>query len=228
MYIPNIRGLKYPDELVIRFFFKNNLQNQTGDVLELGSSNGNNLLLFYESGWNVTGVDISDSAINDANANFADCQKQYSLTNSYQFLLSDMETFVKQYTGAQFDVLLLPSSIYYLSLEAIHQIFESISTNKILKDDGLLFIRYRNTKDYRFGKGEKVGEKTFRFNFDDTGEKGCINTFFEKEDLLKLLHKYYDIGEYVHLKLDYENIQKDVLITNSDFIFWAKVKNKKM
>jgi SAM-dependent methyltransferase len=228
MYIPAIRGLKYPDESLIRFFFKNNLQNQKGNVLEFGAENGNNLLLFYEYGWNVTGVDISEKGTDDANANFADCKKQYSLSNTSEFILSDMGKYAKEYKGTPFDILLLPGCFYYTDIFEIHKLLENINRNKLLKEGGLLFIRYRSTLDYRFGKGEKIGEKTFKFDFDETGELGCINTFFTKDDLINLYSQYFELSDIIHLKSNFENLQKGVITDNYDYVFWAKIKNKQL
>jgi hypothetical protein len=49
MNIKKIEGLKFPDEYLIRFFFKNKLFNKKGDVIEFGCANGNNLSLFKKS-----------------------------------------------------------------------------------------------------------------------------------------------------------------------------------
>jgi SAM-dependent methyltransferase len=223
MFIPEIKGLKYPDDYIIKFFFKNNLSQSNGTVLEIGPSNGNNLLLFYEYGWNVTGVDISSEAISMANENFARCQSMYNLKNSYIFHEMDMIDYVKNNYN-KFDIILLPGSFYYTNIFNINKLFESIAANRMLNDNGLFFLRFRSPEDYRYGKGEKIGHQTFRFNFDTTGEKNCINTFFFGEELLGLLNQYFKLENIVNVKNHFENIQDDQLINNSDTIIWANIK----
>ncbi len=47
--LKEIKGLKFPDEYFIKFFFKNKLnQNNNIKVLEFGCGNGNNLALCLE------------------------------------------------------------------------------------------------------------------------------------------------------------------------------------
>ena len=49
MIIKEIKGLKYPDEYFIKFFFKHKLyQKYNIKVLEFGCGNGNNLMLPLE------------------------------------------------------------------------------------------------------------------------------------------------------------------------------------
>ena len=107
--LKNIQGLKYPDEQLVRFFFKEKLNQLTGSVLELGCGNGNNLMLFAEYNWNIMGVDINNKLIDAANSNFKHLSK-----SNFLFQTDDMIKFVKKYNGEKFDCFLLPSSLYYL------------------------------------------------------------------------------------------------------------------
>ena len=226
MYIPSLNGLKYPDDYLIKFFFKNGLHKRTGRVLEIGSSNGNNLTLFYEYGWHVTGVDISPEAITDANGNFTRIKKLHDLTNKFLFVNADMGEFAASYKGEAFDVILMPGSFYYTDIFNISKMLDYFSRKRMLNEDGLFFIRYRTPDDYRYGKGEKMGPSTFRFDFDETGEKGCINTFFTQQELENLMKMYYKLDHITQLKINFENIQNDTLITNADCVFWANAKKE--
>ena len=58
-----LKGLKFPEEFLTRFFFKEKLFKHKGHVLELGCGNGNNLTLFNQFGWRTTGVDINNRNI---------------------------------------------------------------------------------------------------------------------------------------------------------------------
>ena len=49
--IKDIKGLKYPDEYFIKFFFKNELhKKQNLKYLEFGCGNGSNLMLPFQYG----------------------------------------------------------------------------------------------------------------------------------------------------------------------------------
>ena len=51
MNIKDIEGLKFPDEYIIRMFYKEGLDKKTGKVIELGSGNGSNLVICQVPGW---------------------------------------------------------------------------------------------------------------------------------------------------------------------------------
>jgi len=65
MMLKNIRGLKYPDIYITRFFFKEILHKSPGKVLELGCGNGSNLTLFVEYNWNVYGLSNSKNYLDE-------------------------------------------------------------------------------------------------------------------------------------------------------------------
>jgi len=56
----DLKGLKFPDNAVIKFFFKERLGEKCGKVLEYACSNGNNLSLFASYGWECLGVDLNE------------------------------------------------------------------------------------------------------------------------------------------------------------------------
>lgn len=225
MFIPEIKGLKFPDEYVTKFFFKNQLHGKPGSVMEIGPSNGNNLLLFYEYGWDVAGADISADAVSRANENFGKCRDQHGLTNSFNFHEMDMLEYVKNYEGEPFDVILMPGSFYYTNIFEINKMFEYIARKRMVKDGGLLYLRFRSPEDYRFGKGLKIGSHTFKFDFDETNEEGCVNTFFSEQELLDLVNRYMTLENIISCKVQHENMQRGHLINNSDIIIWGNVKH---
>jgi len=227
MLIKQIQGLKFPDEYIIRFFFKEGLDKRKGSVLELGCGNGNNLTLFYQYGWKVSGVDINSGPLRQGKTNFKKIRETNKLSPAAKLLQKDMVDFCASYVGPGFDVLLLPSSIYYLSYPRIKQLFLEIKKQGIVKRGSLIFIRVRTPQDYRRKKGGKAGAMTFRIDFRETGESGCLNTFFTASQLRNLLEANFTFKNQCWLRCDFDNYQKKKMVNNSDIIFWGRIKGSK-
>jgi len=227
MLISEMEGLKFPDVYATRFFFKESLDKKKGKVLELGCGNGNNLMMFYQYGWDVAGVDKDENYIKQAKNNFGKCQSYYALTNTSHFPIGDMVDFTTNYKGQPFDVLLLSNVINYLDYIRIIECFSWIRGNRIVKEDSLVFVRTKSIRDYMFGKGSKLGEKTFKVNTDETGEGGCINTFLTDAELADILKTNLALEFKDILHCDFDNYQNGKLIPNSHIVLWGKVKKIK-
>lgn len=227
MIIEDVRGLKYPDEFLTRFFFKRGLNSKQGKVLELGCSNGSNLGLFYQNDWDVTGVDVDEQAIRDANYNFANLKNKLRIDNSYSFVVEDMLEYVEKTKDTFFDCLVLASSIYYLTPSDISKLITKLKLNKIIKDQAEVYLRVRNVDDYRFSQGKKIDSNCFELSISETGEKGCINTFFTVEQVNKIVSEDLNMENIVILKLNFQNFQNDKIISNSESIVWGKYGEKR-
>ena len=219
--LKNIRGLKYPEEYLVRFFFKEQLNKNepASKVLELGCGNGNNLMLFSEFNWRVYGVDINKKIIRDAKFNFKKSKKKH-----YKFECQDMLKFTKKTINDKFDCLLLPSSLYYLPEKKIFKLFELIKKRKILNKNCFVYFRIRLINDYRSKKGKKINNKTYKLKFNETMEFNMINTFFKENDFVKLLKKNFDFLYLKKMKINFDNYNKNFLIDNKDLIVWGKLK----
>lgn len=226
MLIKAFLGLKYPDEFLVRFFFKENLFNKKGKVLELGAGNGVNLSLFFQYGWDITGVDLDKNSIEEANYNFELIKKENKLINPYSFYCDDMLNFLNKeiFKQNKYDILILASSIYYLTYNDIIKLFETIKEKKILYNNSFCFIRIRTKNDYRYGKGIKLDSNSYRLTIKETGEENCINTFFEEDEILSLLDKYIPLENPKKMELNFDNYQNGIKVSNSDLIIWGQVK----
>ncbi len=220
MKIKEIQGLKFPDVQVTRFFFKENLNLIKGRVLELGCGNGNNLLLFYEYGYEVVGVDIDSKFINQAHRNFELSKMEENKRNDYFFFGTDMLNFLKNYQGPAFDIILIPNSLYYLRYDDILLVLDLLKN--LLKPNAFLFCIMRGTNDYRINKGEKLDDYSYKLNFKETGEEGAIVTFFDKPAILSIIDRYFSLKNQVVLNAFNENIQNGVKTWQSDIIIWGK------
>lgn len=228
MLYKDIKGFKFPDEYTVRFFFREKLDRKRGKILELGSSNGNNLMLFYQYGWNVTGIDIDGQSIKLAKKYFADCKIHYRLQNDFCFVKRDMVDFASRFDGKPYDVLLLASSLYYLSEKNIINLLTLVKKNCLIHKNSYIYLRIRTPKDYRYGKGKKLGEKSFKLTIGETGEKGSTMTFFTESELMALLNTFFEFQHYHLFRCLFDYYKMNVPILNSDLIFWGKIKNLKI
>ncbi|MFA6082401.1 MAG: class I SAM-dependent methyltransferase [Patescibacteria group bacterium] len=223
MLFKDFEGLKFPVEYVTRYFFKEKLHTQSGRVLELGSGNGNNLMLFYQYGWDVVGADIDPELIKQADHNF----KLTGLKNHYEHVAADMVEFVEKYQGEPFDAFLMPHSIYYLPMDQIVRLLDLIKSKKLIKPNASFFLTVRTPEDYRFGRGKQIGDKTYELAIDETGEKGCTITFFSEFEIIELLKKYFTIDSLHVSRQLYGNFMHDRLVNNSDITIWGNITIRK-
>ena len=196
--LQDIRGLKYPDECLIRFFFKNALHTAPGRVLEAGCGNGCNLQLFREYGWETVGIDISADAICDAEANFAadaapvrgspaSACPAYA-ESAFRFVRHDLRDGLPQDLAGPFDCLLFPSSLYYIPRALMIQVL--CDAQRAARPGATFYLRMRTLADFRFGRGEAVEANGFRLTTETTGEHGALNVFYHEFELVDMLRKY--------------------------------------
>lgn len=218
-----IKGLKFPDNAVIKFFFKTNLHQKNGKVLEFACSNGNNLSLFASYGYECLGVDINQNNIQNANFNFKEILKAKNFT----FFEYDILHFAKTHPNIQADIFLLPNVINYFKRDDFLRLLESIKEYKAYKENALFFLRTRGVKDYRYGLGKQIGHNSFLLDCDDsTGELGCINTFYQEHELISYLQEY--LGLYNFKVLSYENTnvmgKDERLVNDADIVIYGNIK----
>ncbi|MBI9112690.1 bifunctional 2-polyprenyl-6-hydroxyphenol methylase/3-demethylubiquinol 3-O-methyltransferase UbiG [Maridesulfovibrio ferrireducens] len=209
------QGLIYPDINLIRFFYKNRLHTEKGNVLEIGCGHGNNLRLFAENGWNVTGTDICSNSIAAAKSNF----EQFDVNSLFiEGLLAEISTKLEN----KYDSVILPNVINYMSIKEIKDTFDFVS--KVLKKDGFFFLITRHTSDFRCGFGDQIGKNQWKLNSDTTGEKGTSQLFFEEWEIKDLVQKHIKLKEesLIILRRTFDEIQKEMKIFNADTIIYGK------
>jgi len=209
--IPEMGGLKYPDEFLVRHFFKNGLHTKTGRVLELGCGNGSNLSLYGHYGWDISGLDIDENAIRQAKSNLGDKAQVWA-----DDLSQDFEARLK----GPYDVLLLPSVLYYVSRQDCIKALQKVA--KHLAKGAPVYWRMRLPDDYRCGRGTLVAPNTYRLTTTETGEAGALNCFYTTEDLIEIGQEYLGLEDIVVMKLAFDNIQNDHMIANSEVIIWGR------
>ncbi len=223
MYLRDLKGLKFPDLALIKFFFKEKLHTRQGQkVLEFACSNGNNLSLFASYDYECLGVDFNALNIENANFNF----KEVIKAKNYNFFCEDIFKFASENQGLNSDILLIPNVINYFLREDFLRLLKLCRENKIYKKDALFFLRTRSIKDYRYGLGEKIAHNSFKITDDDTtGERGCINTLYQEYELVEYLKEYLNLYDFKVLSYESTNImgEDERLVNDSDLVIYGKI-----
>ena len=216
--IPQTKGLKYPDDYVIRFFFKENLHRRKGRVLELGCGNGNNLMMFLQYGWDCLGIDFDAQSIADAEFNFGQTTKT---GHQFSFIHHDLQTGLPA-SLERCDVLLLPNVLNYIPRHAAIKCVDQAAG--LVNPGGLFFFRLRSPRDYRYRRGPEVEPNGFVMDISETGEKGALMVFYEEYQLMEMCQKSLGLDppslRLMHVTFD--NIQNGCLVRNDDIILWGK------
>ncbi|MGD0896513.1 MAG: class I SAM-dependent methyltransferase [Thermoguttaceae bacterium] len=205
----------------MRFFFKMGLHEHPGSVLEVGCGNGNNLMLFGEYDWNVVGIDIDPNSLSNAEANFSMACLPKS---SFRFIQHDLTLGLPGSLQGPFDAILFPSSLYYIPRNSAIQVLQD--SQRLAKPCTSFYLRMRGLRDHRYHRGEEIETNTFRLAIRETGEYGLLNTFYREHELLDMVRSHLgaDPEDVKILHVDYDNIQNDVLVSNSDIVLWGRLR----
>ncbi len=219
--IKQLQGLLFPDDYLVKFFFKTKLNKRKKNVLELGCSNGNNLSLFFNYGWNVSGVDSNLKNILNAKHNFKILKKKLFLQNNYLFFKEDMLSFIKKQDNLSYDTIIFANSLYYLEYQQIIEILDCIK-NKISKKTNI-FFRIRLKGDQRAKISKKISKFTHLINFKRTNEINCFNTFFTKQKFITMIRNKFNTKSETVLEIKYENLINNKVFFNNDLVFWCVI-----
>ncbi len=210
--LSELRGMRYPDEYVIRMFFKEQLHQKPGSVLELGCGSGNNLLLFQGFGWSTTGIDISAGSLDDASHNLG--------SRGVHLIQADLSNSQPDVDG-EFDCILLASVNYYVPRKAFIKLLTWLRPK--LRPGGVFYIRSRLVDDWRFGRGTEVEPNGYQLTCSETGERGLLNVFYSADELSDLLATHGNrLDGIQRLSVRYDNPQGGMIIGNSDVVIWGR------
>ncbi|MBX2078143.1 class I SAM-dependent methyltransferase [Campylobacter peloridis] len=223
MYIKDLKGLKFPDNAIIKFFFKNNLHNSSNlKVLEFACSNGNNLSLFANYDYECIGVDLSKENIDNANYNF----KNIIQAKKYEFFNDDILEFPIKNQNINADIFLIPNVINYLKRDDFIKLLKLSKENNMYKENALFFLRTRSIKDFRYGYGEKIDHNCFKVIDNTTSELGCINTLYQEYELIQILKEYLCLFNFKVLNYESTNVMGDdeILVNDNDIVIYGNIK----
>lgn len=209
--LPDIRGLKYPDEFVARHFFKRGLHQRSGTVVELGGGTGNNLSLYAAYGWSLTCVDYSAAALEDA---------RWNLGDAATLIQADLSKGLPEAVEGPIDVLLIPNLLCYLTDAQATQVLTA--ARRLLAPGAEVFVRTRLVDDYRYGRGALEEPDGFRLATPETGEAGLFNLFYTEVGLVNRLRDELGLNDPDVFRVRFDNLQAGVRVPgNSDLVVWG-------
>lgn len=225
MFINKIKGFKYPDMELVRWFFKNKLDAlKNAKVLELASHNGNNLSLFANYNYECIGVELNKQNHENAIYNF----KEIMYYQNASFFNENMLDFAKNHQNINADVFLIPNVINYISKDEFKTLLQNAKENNLYQSNGggyaHFFLRARSTKDHRYGLGKKLKNGSFILTHDDfSGEKDCLCTAYQEYELVEILKEYLSLYDFEVITSENINIKNKVYIKDSDIIIYGKI-----
>ncbi|MGD9570162.1 MAG: class I SAM-dependent methyltransferase [Sedimentibacter sp.] len=176
-----------PDLKLIQYFDK----IKKGNVLDLGIGEGRNSIPFALSGFNIDGVDISETALTRCKEIFSELDADINLFNS------DLRNYnIKK---SNYTLIIAANALNFFKREDIEAIIENIKGG--LKEQGVLYLSVFSILDPRFkslqDSNEQVEENTFYINERDTYihyfTKEEIEKYFSDFKILSLIESYeYD------------------------------------
>ncbi|WP_369058810.1 class I SAM-dependent methyltransferase [Caulobacter sp. 73W] len=209
--LPSIRGLKYPDEAVVRHFFKARLDSRPGRAVELGGGTGNNLSLYKSYGWRVTNVDRDARALADA---------AHNLGEEAEIVEADLSAGPPPLSGP-IDALLIPNMLCYVSAAQAERLLSGVAP--LMAPGCAVFVRTRARDDYRYARGRETEPHGFILDTEETGEAGAFNLFYDESALTDLLKRTLGLEPTALLRIRFDNIQSGRLVPgNSDIVVWGQ------
>lgn len=147
-------------------------------ILDHGCGTGRHVKYLTEQGFYVVGTDYSEESIKIAREN---------LGESYfsQLIVSDME--VIPLRDDYFDAVVSSHVIQHALKDVRDKTFRELE--RVLRKEGLLFLRTISKKQFGFGLGERVEEDTY-INIPELPDGETPHHYFSEEELKKYLRNF--------------------------------------
>ncbi|MGI0030063.1 MAG: class I SAM-dependent methyltransferase [Nitrososphaeraceae archaeon] len=147
-------------------------------ILELGCGQGRDTIFFASNGFDVYAIDASKVAIQNINQKIR--QKNISLDlrhfKARQTLPYDSCYFDAVYSHMFYNMRFTDEELGFLFKES----------NRVLKNNGLLYFSVRSDKDVLYNKGKKIDNNIYEVN-------GFQIRFFTKRQIQSFLANYFEI-----------------------------------
>ncbi len=186
----------YPWDMVVSFLMRapRVLSKNKADIkiLELGCGTGANLWCAAREGFEVTGIDISQVAVRNAEARFeADALNGTFLQAQFSPLPFDDESF---------DLVIDRASTACVDYAEMTNAIAEV--HRVLKSEGLLFSQGYSADHTSMTKGTKFDEHTFQEIHGGTLAGQAQITFLSRQDIDELLKNKFMLAQLQHVMIE--------------------------
>ena len=190
---------RYPPEDLVRFMGRNFKEGDRGalKVLEVGCGPGANLWFLHREGYNVSGIDGSPAAIEQAAVRLHD---ENEALNSLAPDLKVGDFSLLPWGNEQFDVVIDIFAIYANTLEVINKTVSEVE--RVLKPGGNFYTKLWGRNCTGYGQGTELESGTY----DDIPAGPCAH--------MGVSH-FFDAAEIEQIFSNFESITIDV-VTRTD------------
>lgn len=188
IYKKQINGLWYPREELVKFvarYIKRRVNINSyiikyvaNRVLDVGCGNGRHVVFFAEQGFKVSGIDISNEAVEIAQA----WLQQKGLSAD---LITGNATDLP-YENETFDVIVSDGVLDHVVMKDADNIISEIK--RVLVPNGFFFLKLRSVQDCEYGRGTEIEHHTFLL--ENGYENGMPQHFYDTEEIRKLLEEF--------------------------------------
>jgi tRNA (uracil-5-)-methyltransferase TRM9 len=205
--------LKYPDENVIKFLYKNYKSGADKTILDFGCGSGRNTMVMADLDFNIIAMDYNDICL-DLTKEKLDKRNytkvQYSKNKGNEIPVESTSV----------DCVVIWGTIFINNYIDREQIMSELS--RVLKPSGLLLVDFRTQEDNLYKRGKEL-EPNFFLLDEAVGSLAGLNYWFaSNKDAVELLHKHdFDI-----INIEKKDMYCDNLSTkHSHWHIWARKKD---
>jgi ubiquinone/menaquinone biosynthesis C-methylase UbiE len=168
-----------PPMLAVEEFAKTMKKAGARRVLDLGSGGGRHTLMLAREGFQVVGLDVSDTALS-----LLDRKVREAGLSNVALVRHEMSRL--PFVDGYFDAVVSANVVHHgLAREARRAMAEA---RRVLRKGGLGYFVVVSDKDYRVGSGRKLEARTFVFTEGD--EKGIVHHFFSVPEFRRCLEGF--------------------------------------
>ena len=155
-------------------------RNAWGVVVDVGCGVGRHLPSITRKGYKAIGVDVSQTALATGKSKRSKVKNAIS-SELIQASMANLPLRADKVAG-----IVCTNVIHHDIPSKVRQALEEL--RRILKKGGGGLITLLSDRDFKFGRGERLGEKTFKA--EDGIEAGVVHTFFNRREIRILLEDF--------------------------------------
>jgi len=178
---------RYPNDHVVRFLMANRTVLDSGignRFLDIGAGAGRHMRLASETGFEPYGVDTSLVGLRHTNQLIRDLRLSSRAVQASMLALP--------FADQSFAVVLSFGVFCYGTVDEMQRAIGE--AQRVLAANGRMFAVLRSTDDYRFGRGERLAENTFRLNITETNECNTVQHFLCANDIPEYFKSFSQVG----------------------------------